>query len=61
MEFNEFASKLGVDPKRLTEIGKLFDKRVNTVGNWKYRNHVPAEYVVKAMQANWFQSEKKEA
>lgn len=61
MEFNEFASKLGIEPSKVTEIGKLFGMKANAAWNWKKRNHVPADYVLKAMNKNWFQSKKKEA
>lgn len=58
MEYKEFSSKLGFGISDLAKIGGLFGVASNTVWNWKSRNKVPYEYVVKAMENNWFKDKR---
>lgn len=57
MNYNDFCKKLGFDRSKPTEIGRLFDVSPQVVHNWKMRNSVPANIVLKAMEKNLITSE----
>ncbi len=50
MNYNDFCKKLGFNRSKPTEIGRLFGVSPQVVHNWKMRNKVPSDVVLKAIE-----------